>query len=282
MHTTSQKELSICDLFKGDLQLSSPPNIFFELKKTIENPGKSLIDTAYIIEKDAALAIRLLKIVNSAFYGFPSQITSIGRAITLIGSKELQSIVLSTLVIDKFSDLPNELISMHDFWANNLRCALLAKEIDQFLNTSYEDAIFMCGILHHIGQLVFYRRIPELAREVNLMLQSQENPQQHDEIEFEKSVIGFNHYQTGAALCKLWKLPEIIVESIRLHEYPDDTEQFYKIAAIVRLADSYSRAEYFHYNDTSNALGISSSDMSLIIEKAYDNFEEIFKVFYPG
>ena len=126
-------DLTIPDLFKGDLKLASTPNLYFKLQETIDDPTKSLVDAAYIIEKDASLSIKLLKIVNSAFFGFPSKISSIDRAIGLIGVKELQSIVLSTAVIENFSGFPSELISMHDFWARNLRSALIAKGIDNFL-----------------------------------------------------------------------------------------------------------------------------------------------------
>jgi HD-like signal output (HDOD) protein len=281
MLNTSHQDLSISDLFKGDLQLASPPNIYFELQKIIESPTKSAVDAAFVIEKDAALTIRLLKLVNSAFYGFPSEIVSIDRAVNLIGTKELQNIVLATVVIDRFSDLPSNLISMHDFWARNLRCALIAQSIDRYLDKQYSDSIFVCGILHNIGQLVFFRKIPELAKEVNLIVLADEESTSFDEIEFEKAIIGFDHYETGAALTKLWKLPDIITESIRLHPYPDNTEHYYKIASILRLADVYSKLDDIFSNDVSNHLDIPISDMSNIINHAYDQFEDIFKIFYP-
>lgn len=282
MQTTVVKELSISDLFRGDIQLSSPPNIYYEVKRVIEDPRKSTTDAARLIEKDAGLAIRLLKIVNSAFYGFPCQIASIDRAIPLIGTKELQSIILSTVVIDRFSDLPGDLISMNDFWARNLRSALIAQEIDSHLGSEYADSIFLCGLLHNIGQLVFFRRIPELAREVNLLLLAHENPTDTDEISIEENIIGFNHYQTGAALSKLWKLPDIITESIRLHPYPDNTEAYYKTAAIVRLADCYSKIEKGCCPIVINSLAIPSTEMTEIIDSAYEKFDQVFKIFYPG
>ena len=282
MKTTVQKELSISDLFKGDLQLSSPPDIYYKVKKVIDDHSKSTSDAAYLIEKDAALAMRLLKIVNSAFYGFPSQIASIDRAIPLIGTKELQSIILSTTVINRFSDLPGDLISMHDFWAKNLRSALIAQGIDCHLGNEFTDSIFISGLLHNIGQLVFFRRIPELARKVNTLLQSLENPTDKDEISIEENIIGFNHYQTGAALSKLWKLPDIISESIRLHPYPDTTETCFKIAAIVRLADCYSKIDIDYCHIVINSLDISPNEMSVIVDAAYEKFDQIFNIFYPG
>lgn len=282
MLTSSQHDLSIPDLFRGDLQLTSPPNIYFELQKTSLDPTKSLTDVAFIIEKDPSLAIRVLKIVNSAFYGFPSKITSIDRAINLIGVKELQSIILSTIVIDKFSNLPDDLISMHDFWARSLTCALIAQKCDQLLGGEFSDSVFLCGILHNIGQLIFFRRIPELARETSLSLQAYENPSDIDEINIEQHIIGFDHYQTGAALSKLWNLPAIFTESIRLHAYPDNTDSYHKISSIIRLADCCSKIETHSYNINPNTISISSSNLETMIQEAHEEFEEIFKIFYPG
>ncbi len=282
MLNTSHQDLLISDLFKGDIQLASPPNIYFELQKIIENPVKTVADAAYVIEKDAGLSIRLLKLVNSAFYGFPSKIASIDRAINLIGTKELQNITLATVVIDRFSDLPSSLISMHDFWAKNLRCALIAQGIDQFLDKQFSDSIFACGILHNIGQLVFFLKIPELAKEVNLMLLADESSTGIDEIAFEQEIIGFDHYEAGATLTKLWKLPDIITESIRLHTSPDSTENYHEIASILRLADSYSKLDDIFSDAINHDLNIPASDMSVIIDHAYDQFDDIFKVFYPG
>ena len=200
MFDTLQNDLSIADLLRGDLQLSSPPTIYFELQKVIENPAKSLADAAFIIEKDSTLSLKLLKIVNSAFYGFPSKISSIDRAITLVGSQELQQLTLCTIVIEKFSELPGELISMAEFWARSLKCALIAQEIDSFLDKEFANSIFVCGMLHNIGQLVFFRRLPELSREISLIQQSSEYSSDNDEISLEERIIGFIRFIKGYGL----------------------------------------------------------------------------------
>nr|WP_305907751.1 HDOD domain-containing protein [Methylomarinum sp. Ch1-1]MDP4520529.1 HDOD domain-containing protein [Methylomarinum sp. Ch1-1] len=160
MVTSLQSDLTVSDLLKGDLQLASPPAIYFELKKVIEDPHKSMTDAAFVIEKDAALALKLLKIVNSAFYGFPSRISSVNRAVTIIGLQELQNLILGAVIIERFSDLPGDIISMHDFWARSLKCALISRELDDYLGREYCDAVFLCGLLHDIGQLVFFAAFP--------------------------------------------------------------------------------------------------------------------------
>jgi len=279
MSITLHKKLLIADLFRGDLHLSSPPTVYFQLQKIIEDPCKSIADAAFIIEKDASLSLKLLKIVNSAFYGFPSKVTAINQAINLIGTKELQNIALSTIVIEKFSDLPGGLMSMHDFWKRSLRCALIAQGIDRFLGNRFAQSVFICGILHNIGQLVFFRRLPELSREINLMLEAQEYILNRDEVKTEQSIIGFDHYQAGAALTKLWKLPEIITQSISLHTSIDTIDDYQEIASIIRLADYYSKLDSINYEITDSHLGISAVNMSAIIEQSLEELDEILKVF---
>ncbi len=281
MLATSQKDLTISDLLTGDLQLASPPNIFYEFKKAVDDSNKSIADAAYIIEKDAALSIKLLKIVNSAFYGFPANISSISRASSIIGITELQNLILSTVIIEKFSAMPGAKLSMNDFWARSLHCALIAKELDLFLGKEYSESIFLCGLFHDIGQLVFFRRIPVLAREVELELQARQQFDLHDEVSAEESIIGFNHFETGAELCRLWNLPEIIIESIRLHNLPEDTGDYCEIAALVRLANVYSKSNN-KADLINNSLGISEQDMTMIIANVEAQFDEIFKLFFAS
>jgi HD-like signal output (HDOD) protein len=171
---------------------------------------------------------------------------------------------------------------MSDFWARSIRCGLIAQEVDRFLDGEFSETVFLCGILHNIGQLVFYRRIPELSREINLIIEDKENPTCLDEVEAEDQVLGFNHYQTGAELTKLWQLPEIITKSIELHTSTDNSEKYHKLASIIKLADSCSKMETFSNNLSDNDLEFSMDDLSAILDRAYDDFEEIFGFFYPG
>lgn len=271
-------DLTIADLFKGDLQLTSPPAVYFQLKKVVEDPNKSIIDAGKIIDKDPALSMRLLKLVNSAFFGFPSQIATISHAISLIGMQELQNLVLGTLVIEKFSSLPGGLLSMHDFWAMSLRSALTTKELTNYWETGEDsEALFICGLLHDIGKLVFYRRIPELAREVGLLVETASA----DEVGTELRVIGFDHYQTGAELSRLWKLPDIITETMAQHCNPDYSGPYKKAADIVRTANLISKMEFSSSLASLGSIGISDDDLSQIIDRIHDQFEEIFAVFYP-
>lgn len=277
----STPTLTIADLLKGDIKLASPPTTYLALKNIVEDPTKTARDAAFVIEGEAALAMRLLKIVNSAFYGFPAQISSINTAITMIGMQELQNLVLATVVIERFSNLPGQLLSIHDFWAKNLRCALIARELDVHFGRKYPDTAFLCGLVHNIGLLVMYRRIPVLAREVDLLIQANRTAEV-DEASIEQQVIGFDHFQLGAELCRLWKLPEVVIDSIRLHRYPDHVGSHAQIATLVRLANYYSRVDTPYDGVIANGFELSPEQISLILDKTHNEFEVIFKLFYPS
>ena len=275
-------ELKISDLLSGDLQLASPPTVYFELKKITDDPSKSLVEAGRIIEKDPGLTARLLKIVNSAFFGFPAKISTISHAITLIGVRELENLVLATLVIDKFSSMPSGLISMRDYWATSLRCALNAKELSNHLSEfEASDTIFVCGLLHDIGRLIFYRRIPALAREIGLQKAGSDKEEAH----IEKNLLGFDHFETGAELAVLWNLPAMIETTIRNHTEPDLAGQFSHEANLVRLAYRLSEEAIF---DPENFIMedkftlFSLADLETVTQKANSEFDEIFSFFYPG
>jgi putative nucleotidyltransferase with HDIG domain len=279
MLASISSDLKSSDLLRGDLQLTSSPGIYLELQKTIADPDKSIADIGFIIEQDPALSIRTLKIVNSVFFGFPAQITSIKRAITVIGTQELQNLVLASVIIDKFSSMPNGLLSMQDFWARSLHCALISKELCIHSNNKDDlDSIFICGLLHDIGQLIFYRRIPELARQIGLLIELNGA----DEIEAENHILGFNHYQTGAELARLWKLPEIIVETISQHNHPDYKGIFANAASIVRIANYLGKMDLEKSDLKNFCKGIVTEDeLGDIVNKVREQFEAIFKLFYP-
>lgn len=274
--------LSVDDLLRGDIQLASPPAIYLALKSIVDDQSKSVEDATKVIESDAALAMKLLKIVNSAFYGLPGQVSSISRAIGMVGMRELQNLALTTIIIERFSHLPGLHFSMHDFWARNLRTALITRELDVLLKRGYADTAFLCGLVHHIGQLVMYRRIPVLAREVELLMQVH-GLNDVDESTIQREVIGFDHFEVGAALARLWNLPACVVQSIKLHHEPCSDEPYADMAAMVRVACYLSELKLPPYPAVSNLdFSLMQEDVSALLEKTHRDFEGLFKCFYPS
>ena len=280
MLKTMSTGISLSDLFEDDLQLTSPPNLFFELKSVLEDPSKSLSDAGNVIINDPALTMRLLKLVNSAYFGFPGRIATVTHAISMIGSRELQNLVLATLVINKFSAQPGGMMTMHDFWATGLRSALMAKALALALPGQIKEdreSVFICGLLHDIGKLVFYRRIPEIARQIGLLAEQTGE----SETAIEQKILGFDHYDAGAELARLWHLPAIISETIGQHCRPDSSSPYCLVADLVRSANLASKMDLSEDAFDPNKWGISNDDLSAIIDNVHDQFDELFSIFYP-
>lgn len=280
--------LSVRPILTGDIQLPSPPELFLKLHEVLENPEANLRDACRLIENDPGLSARVLKIVNSPFYGIPGKVTSLHRAINIVGIQEIQALVLTTLVVDRFSSFANDMMTMKEFWAMSVRCALTARllagyrQYGQCLQT-----LFLCGLLHEIGRLVVYHRLPELARAAALLARSEKISYQAGE----RRVIGFDHYQVGAELARLWRLPEVIAATIEHHDAPKNAERFSCEAILVAQAQSFVYTRYAdrELGDTAvtytNNPELSVTDAATLAEVAQEldqQFGEIFKLIYAN
>jgi len=209
---------------------------------------KAAEKSAEIIEKDPGVTARLLKIVNSAFFGFPSQISTVTRAITVVGIRELRDLVLATTVLELFNGLPNDLISMKSFWHQSLRCAVLSKVFASYhQNKNTIESIFIGGLLHEVGHLIIYSKLPELAREALSMHKF--SAVGIDEAE--RQVIGFDYAAVGGELARAWKLPQVLQEVIEFHVQPEQAGEYRVEAAIVHIASKVADTDTFNPDEIS-------------------------------
>lgn len=233
-------------LVNKSLELVSPPTTYSQINDLMNSPNSSADDISAIINVDPALTARLLKIVNSPFYGFPSQINTISRAITIIGTRELTHLVLATSVINAFKGIPASLINMDEFWRHSLACAIASKLLAIHCGYRAAERFFISGLLHNIGSLVLYQAVPELAREA-INSAKFGNGTIYDA---EKQVMGFDHTEVGQALVKAWRLPDSLDDVVRYHHTPSQAQEFPKEVAIIHIADiMVSSAELGHSGD---------------------------------
>ncbi|OUR71969.1 phosphohydrolase [Methylophaga sp. 41_12_T18] len=234
-------------LVNKSLELVSPPSTYAQLDDLIKDPNSSADDISEVINTDPALVTRLLKVVNSPFYGFPSQISTISRAITIIGTRELTHLVLATAVIDAFKGIPSSLINMTEFWRHSLASAIAAKYLAKACGQRATERFFISGLLQNIGSLVIYQSVPELAREA---INSAEFG--HEVIyKAEQRILGFDHTDVGQALVRAWRLPNSLEEVVKCHHTPSDSVNFPLEVAVVHVADILvSSAQFGHSGDT--------------------------------
>jgi len=226
------KPVTAEDLVSRTADLVSLPDIFIRLKTVVDDPGSSMADVAEVVASDPALTARLLKIANSPYFGFTSQITTVARATSLLGTQQIHDLVLATTVTAAFSGIPTELISMQYFWSNSIRCGLLCRCLAQECNVLDSERLFVEGLLHDIGHLIMYQSLPEASAAALLESQQQNRPL----FLVERMLIGFDYAQVGAALMRSWQFPPGLIESVYYQNEPARAGEFSLEVAIMHIA----------------------------------------------
>ncbi|MBN2340207.1 MAG: HDOD domain-containing protein [Deltaproteobacteria bacterium] len=224
-------------MLKRSANLASPPDLYAKLMEVMERGGSSSSHIAGVISKDPSLTARLLKIVNSAYYSFPSAIETISRAITIVGTDELRNMVLVTSVIKNFSSSLEGILNMEQFWKHSIACALFSKQLAKLRNDQNAERFFTTGLLHDIGRLIMYLQIPDTMTDV--IFDSDTQGETH---RIERRLAGFTHAGVGAELAENWKLSARQHEAIRYHHNPQRAKRFPTDTAILHLADALSIA----------------------------------------
>lgn len=226
---------SASDLVKDIGGLVTLPDVYLRINQLVEDPDSSTDDIAKVVSQDPSFTVRLLRVANSALYGRSSTVDTVSRAVTMIGTSHIRSLALSMSVASSFAGLPNELVSMENFWRHSLLCALVARHLAKEARRCDPDALFTAGLLHDIGELVIFNRLPEQAKEALLaVLDSQ------DEIpvyEAERQVMSFDHSEVGGELARQWKLPPLLEDCIAHHHDIANAKHHPRETALVHIAN---------------------------------------------
>jgi putative nucleotidyltransferase with HDIG domain len=266
----------------------SLPKIYFELQAALSDPDKTFQDLGEIISFDPALSARLLKIVNSPFYGFPSTIETISHAISIIGMNQISDLALATLVTYQFRGIPNSLFNMEKFWRHSMACGVVARSIAEFRGEKNVERFYLAGILHDIGRLVIFKKEPALARDA--FYRSRE--QQENIYLSERELMGFDHADVGRELLKAWQLPPRLVEAVGCHHQPQTATEFPVEAAIIHTSDyivhvlnAVSDAEFSEpqlYPKSWEIIGLNSDDFEFMKDKVIQQYQSIVSMFFDG
>jgi putative nucleotidyltransferase with HDIG domain len=194
--------------------LPALPLIAGRLLEAVDDPNTSASDLSTLISSDPALAGRLLKMANSAFYGFPRRIGTVNLAVVVLGFETVRDLSLSVLVADCFfqdhSELPFE---MSDFWKHSLTTAVCGRMIFRLCAVPHPGEGFIAGLVHDIGKLLLGRYFPEEYGAVIRLVERENMPL----LQAEKDVFEISHPEAGAYLLEEWNLPVWLVEAVRDH-----------------------------------------------------------------
>jgi len=230
-------EIDPHELIRDHVKLPSLPTMYVRINEAINKPNSSASDIAKVISKDTSLSARLLKIVNSTFYGFPSKIDTLSRAVTIVGTRQLTTLALGMNIISIFRRIPSDLIHMRSFWEHSLACGICARIIGSYKKIPNTERVFVAGLLHDIGRLILYSYVPIQARNA-LIKARQNNDLLHNS---EHETLGFDHSMIGGLLLKKWKLPVSLENSVRYHHAPQESKDPLE-PSIIHIADIMTNA----------------------------------------
>lgn len=227
------------NLVKDSIQLISLPDVYLRLKSVIDSPNSSMADVALVISQDPSLTARLLKMVNSPFYGFASKIDTISRAINMLGTRQVHDLAMATTVVNSFSGFSNAHLDIYDFWMNSVYCAANARLLAFYCDDIDTERPFVAGLLHDIGHLVMYQQIPEDTKQAANLAEEKQIPL----FLAERELIGFDYADVGAELIASLELPESLQQVTRYHNEPTGAKEAFKLeATIVHIANQIANA----------------------------------------
>ena len=271
--------------------LISLPEISLKVNQLANDPNSTAEAMGKVISQDPALVVRMLKIANSAYYGLSTEVDTITRAIAILGTNKIRDLVLSTSASKAFEGIPNDLITMQDFWHHSLYCGLLAQILSKKSKKANSESMFIAGLLHDIGQLLMFNQLPEKSHEAILLLM--EGSEELETFEAERHVFGFDHMDVGAELIKSWKLSPVLLECVQHHHEPQKATNYQAEVAIINIAnavavmadfDSMSEDDEIPRIDPKSweLTGLTKSILPEAIKEAQDEIKEIESVLFPS
>jgi putative nucleotidyltransferase with HDIG domain len=229
------------ELVVGVAQVGSVQPVYERLSAVMNHPLSSSTDIGRVIADDPDLTARLLRLVNSPIYGFPSRISTVSQATSIVGMNQLHDLAVAASFIELFGKVPQELVDMNSFWRHSVACAVSARILASQRREPNVERFFVAGLLHDIGRPILYQKLPDQSRA------ALERARRTGELlhEVELDVFGFHHGQVGAALLERWRLPSLLQEAVAWHHQPRYASRFPVEAAVVHVADHIANALQF-------------------------------------
>ncbi len=266
-------------------QLPTLPVVYSRLQNVLQNPKVSAREVGNVIEQDQALASKLLRIVNSAYYGFPSKISTMSKTVVILGFNEVKHLSLSICILKMFESNQKAGDFDHlEFWRHSIGVAvcagILAKKSGVSKISSHEEA-FVAGLLHDIGLIAQDQYIHGLFVKAVQKKQA-DNMYLY---EAEKEIMGFTHEETGMFLTETWNLPPQLQATTGFHHIPiaKKGSSLFNLVSVVHIADIVAVALGFgskgdpfvpkYYRECLDALGLTVAD----IESSIDEIVRVYK-----
>lgn len=219
--------------------LTALPDVYERVRQQLDSPAGSIGEVARLVAADPALTARLLRLVNSAMYGYRGRIADVDRAVQLLGLQQVHDLVLAMSLHAIFAGVRPARLDMRRFWRDSMLNGLAARAAARRRGLPGSERLFVIGLLADIGHLVMYQTVPELAATAR---ESAERDGKALDVS-EREVVGCDFSEIGAALADLWQLPPSFAGAIGTQLCPRLGGEYGNEAALLSLARCVVEAE---------------------------------------
>jgi len=243
--TTATIDNKVKQVVSNIRNLPTPPIVFHQIQKVINDPKVSAGQIAKILQEDPAMSVKVLKLTNSAFYGLKREIESVKQAVIIVGLEAVKNLVLSASVLDMFKGKDIDHDFQEKFWRHSLAvgfCARLMALMGKARGMLDPDAAFSGGLLHDIGKVILCCYLP---KEYSLFKQAQASDRTSATYLIEERVLGYNHSQVGAILAEQWKLPRRLTEAVAFHHHPRLAQSDDIVAHVIHVSNYVAKKTFY-------------------------------------
>lgn len=219
--------------------LPTLPDVLANLNEIMMDPNASAKEAAEVIQRDPAITSKILRVVNSSFYGFSKKIKTITHAIVILGFNTVKSIVLSASMVEMFdSESSSEHFDHSDFWKHSIGVGSAAKILAQWNGADNPEEYFTAGLLHDLGKVVLdgymeddFLEVMDTVNEKDCLFK-----------DAEEEVLGMNHTDIGGLLFEDWNLSDNLIEAAKFHHEPSKCIDHPEVVSSVHLGDIICRS----------------------------------------
>lgn len=206
--------------------LPTLPPIVQRLNRMIEDEKTSIHQIADLIEKDQIITTKILRLANSAFYGFPKKVSTVQNALMLLGINIVKVLIITSSIFD--------IIYKEDvnLWEHSIGVAACSKILAERLELKEPQEVATAGLLHDLGKIVEKVSFKEDYKKILELVQNNKDP-----LKAEKEILGIDHAEIGSFLMRIWNIPDRLIEAVDAHHELEKAKKFKKEAAIVHLSN---------------------------------------------
>jgi len=214
--------------------IATIPGNAFQIIQMINDPDSSLQAISKLIEQDMSLTTKILKIANSPFIGYVSEVDTVQRALTILGLNQVKNMVLAIALYSAFINFKEtENFSREKFWQHSFGTGQIARTFANKLNIHMRGEEFVGGVIHDIGKIIIDQYFPEQFEEI--LRHSQEH--QIPLVESEIKLLGADHMEIGGWLLRRWKFPENLIAVVSYHHTPSKADKYQELVSIIQISE---------------------------------------------